>query len=260
MSNSPDSSEIGRVPGRKSAKAPEKSNFANTCSLLGQFLKEKGTLGDLSLGMTSSLEGKGKPELLHQTAPTMNYFSNMETSGGFSGVPRRNGSASRNLQFMDLFPQHAGFGPSVSVAGVPKTSDFSVNIPSARMESETAQMTIFYAGQVIVLDDFPADKAREIMLLASKGSSLIPGCLTSTSGNDRINPGSLQRLPQPILSDLPIARRASLHRFLEKRKDRVSASAPYQISKSGATPSKQADSKTWLGLAPQLSPQVELQL
>ncbi|KAI3814437.1 hypothetical protein L1987_14077 [Smallanthus sonchifolius] len=54
------------------------------------------------------------------------------------------------------------------------------------------QMSIFYAGQVMVLDDFPPDKAMEIMMLAG--------------------------VPLP---DLPMARKASLVRFLEKRKERL---------------------------------------
>lgn len=41
----------------------------------------------------------------------------------------------------------------------------------ATAEPERAQMTIFYAGQVIVFNEFPADKAKEVMLLASKGTS-----------------------------------------------------------------------------------------
>lgn len=32
-------------------------------------------------------------------------------------------------------------------------------------------MTIFYAGQVMVFNDFPAEKVKEIMMLASKASS-----------------------------------------------------------------------------------------
>lgn len=44
-------------------------------------------------------------------------------------------------------------------------------------------MTIFYAGQILVFNDIPADKAREIVALASRGSSY-------TSGMDKVNSGS----------------------------------------------------------------------
>lgn len=37
-------------------------------------------------------------------------------------------------------------------------------------------MTIFYGGQVLVFNDFPSDKAREIMLLASKGYPVTGNC------------------------------------------------------------------------------------
>lgn len=56
MSISPSFSETGRFSGRR---MPEKSNFSHTCSLLSQYLKEKGTFGDLSLGMTCNPKGEG---------------------------------------------------------------------------------------------------------------------------------------------------------------------------------------------------------
>nr|ABK96213.1 unknown [Populus trichocarpa x Populus deltoides] len=258
----------------KMGKMCEKPSFSQTCSLLSQYLKERGSFGDLNLGMASNSESttnkNGPSEMLRRSPSTMNLFPVSEKPGHISCQ----NMGARNFTSMDLFPQQAGFAPKEDV---PMKLDSS---KSATAEPQTAQMTIFYAGRVIVFNDFPADKAKEVMLLASKGSSQIQNAFPSipanshpalapnisktpiestitipSSSNALPNFGSnliqegMQPAPQPIANDLPIARRASLHRFLEKRKDRIIAKAPYQINPA-ATTSKPAESEfSWLGLA-----------
>ncbi|KAF7094743.1 hypothetical protein CFC21_097027 [Triticum aestivum] len=69
---------------------------------------------------------------------------------------------------------------------------------------EHAQMTIFYGGQVLVLDEVPAERAAELLRVAAAAGTA---------------PGD---------GDLPMARKASLQRFMEKRRGRVAARAvPY---------------------------------
>lgn len=68
---------------------------------------------------------------------------------------------------------------------------------------EKAQMTIFYGGQVIVFNDFPADKAKEIMLLASNGgtTSVAPKLPESPATVPKVVPCFVnQRPPQQIAS------------------------------------------------------------
>ncbi|KAL1805152.1 hypothetical protein ACET3Z_028220 [Daucus carota] len=196
MSSSSEIVDSGRSSGQKT---PEKSSFSQTCSLLSQYLKEKGSLGDLSLGIGFESNGTTPPTPA-AAAATMNLFPVTEKP----------------------------------VPGIP-----------AKQLPEKAQMTIFYGGQVVVFNDLPAEKAKEIMMLASKACSSftqpeIPASPKVVAANSLVQ---TQRR-QPIVSDLPIARKASLTRFLEKRKDRITARAPYASSET-----KPAESKSWLGLA-----------
>ncbi|XP_043719476.1 protein TIFY 10A [Telopea speciosissima] len=276
MSSLSDHSETGSFSGRKMLRLSEKPNFSQTCSLLSQYLKEKGSFGDLmNMGVTCNPEGKGKPETCPQTVTTMNLLPNLEISSEASSVSEEMMLANRKIQSMDLFPQHTGFAHHASPS-IPAEDD----LKTANLKA--SQMTIFYAGKVLVLDDFPAEKAKEVMLLASNGSSQkLTSPFASTSGNDKpnqttfatstsnlvptsgTNQEQIQLPPRPIVSDLPIARKASLHRFLEKRKDRISAKAPYPpVNNSAVTSSKQPESQEWLGLASNVatSKQLELQL
>ena len=52
-------SEIAELSGQKSVTMPEKASFSQKCNRFSQYLKEKGSFGDLSLGMTCNTEPNG---------------------------------------------------------------------------------------------------------------------------------------------------------------------------------------------------------
>ena len=99
----------------------------------------------------------------------------------------RNGGA----PLLKQAPAGAGAGPAAGqemIAGSPQ------------------QLTILYGGRVVVvLDACPPEKAAELIRLAAAAAQQGP-----------------QPPPEQALVDMPIARKASLRRFLAKRKDRSS--------------------------------------
>ncbi|WOH04090.1 hypothetical protein DCAR_0623496 [Daucus carota subsp. sativus] len=127
--------------------------------------------------------------------------------------------------------------------------DLNIDI-NGGTEVKNGQMTIIYAGQVLVFDDFSAVKANEVMQLASKyvnaskvvenpsNSMAFASSMGSISGSVEAQ-NEIKQQAQPIWLDLPIARRASLHRFLSKRKDRASSRGPYQLHKPSAESPKE---------------------
>ncbi|KAM5579596.1 protein TIFY 10b [Rosa sericea] len=188
-------------PSYTNSKMAERSNFAQTCNLLSQYLKEK---------RSQYLQGDSfgiKP------APaTMNLLNTMEAN------------------------PPAAAGPVGQVPDQPRS----------------APMTIFYGGQVLVFSDLSAEKAKEIMGLATKGSAVV----SSTESNVVVKQQPQQQAPQAVGSDLPIARRASLHKFLAKRKERVTAIAPYQLNHIQRAASPKAEEQ----VGAQSSKQLELSL
>lgn len=124
---------------------------------------------------------------------------------------------------MQLFPTRAGGGTSSSSH---EQSD------DGAQAANKATLSIFYEGRMLVFEEFPADKAKALMQLAagSSGSS-------AAAPNNKDAPVPVVRVPeQPaataplavVPSDLlPIARKVSLQRFLQKRKERIAATEPY---------------------------------
>ncbi|GER40940.1 jasmonate Zim-domain protein [Striga asiatica] len=178
----------------------------------------------------------------------------MDSSGKMDSgrFPGGRSSFSQTCALLSQYLKMNGSFGELSLALTPKSSEsketlnFLPNVEKSGrvLEKQTGQMTVFYAGRVAVFDDLPADRAMEIMALAGKsGNSAPPQTARSTAelvaGAGNILLERASHAPQPgFASDLPIARKSSLARFLEKRRDRVAANAPYQLTKPRAASPK----------------------
>ncbi|KAI4381335.1 hypothetical protein MLD38_007414 [Melastoma candidum] len=103
-------------------------------------------------------------------------------------------------------------------------------VPSRASDGETMPLTIFYNGSLMVFD-LPPHKAEGILKLAVSGrrdSVLMknPEITTAVSAGDH------RDLLGTLTRDLPMLRRKSLQRFLEKRKERLTSSTPYYYAKT----------------------------
>lgn len=202
----------------------EKSSFSKTFNRLSMFLKEKGNLSDLGINANFDITER-TPEA--ETTTTIDLLSKME-----SPVDK---STKTEESVRSRLPQY------ISLESFLKPDDCTNETGSAK------QMTIFYGGQVMVFDYVSADKARDLMIAAINGSpnSQIQNRvqLASTSNSSSETFGSEHILPgfQENGTDLPIARRVSLHKFLEKRKDRATGRAPYQLHNPSTAANRKFD-------------------
>ncbi|ONK61130.1 uncharacterized protein A4U43_C08F26550 [Asparagus officinalis] len=92
------------------------------------------------------------------------------------------------------------------------------------------QLTLFYGGKMMVFDNIRPEKAADLINLATVGSSSA-------------------KIETPEIP-MPLQRRASLHRFIEKRKDRINSKGPYQMKSSSKimSTSRSQEARSWLGL------------
>ncbi|KAG8043258.1 hypothetical protein GUJ93_ZPchr0738g18693 [Zizania palustris] len=172
--------------------------FAVTCGLLRQYMKEHG--GSRLLPAV--------PMSLMITAADA-----VVVAGGAAAAAVEE-DAPGERKTMELFPQQAGttLKGSQEIKGMRRST--------GEKETEKApQLTIFYGGNVLAFDDFPANKADELMKLAGSRDTAAAGVDAGAAAACCLS-----------LPDMPIARKVSLQRFLEKRKSRLATTEPLQAA------------------------------
>ncbi|KAJ0229476.1 Tify domain-containing protein [Hirschfeldia incana] len=224
-------------------KLQKKPSFSETCSRLSRYLKEKGSFGDLSLGMTCNPDVINGVFAVSRQPTMMNLFPCEKASSPQDVKPKN-----------DMVPRQSSFSSSSS-------SEVKEEAEKIMETQSSVPLTIFYGGQVMVFDDFPAEKAKQVIDLANKGSAYTQNLAnnqkeiapSTTIPNPVPSPAKTAAAPELVQTntsslaacELPIARRASLHRFLEKRKDRITSKAPYQVD--GSTEASSKPSTSWFG-------------
>lgn len=106
------------------------------------------------------------------------------------------------------------------------------------------QLTIFYGGRVVVLDGCTPTKAAELIRFAAAAAS---------QGAPAVQAQAPAPAPAPAFVDMPLARKASLQRFLSKRKDRSAPEGPPYAHREEAPPPPPAkkgktEASSWLAL------------
>ncbi|KAL5572266.1 hypothetical protein UlMin_021863 [Ulmus minor] len=130
-----------------------------------------------------------------------------------------------------------------------------------------AQLTIFYGGSIKVFDGLSEDKVNEIIRIATAAAAAAAAGNTSAKSGEMKTIGTENSTNSPLASaamgsllsqlnpaqkssltklqaEFPIARRLSLQRFFEKRRDRLVSKNPYPSSPAMKVEKMENETKT----------------
>ncbi|KAG5409932.1 hypothetical protein IGI04_006251 [Brassica rapa subsp. trilocularis] len=185
----------------------------------------------------------GKAKLLPNSSFMPDFQMLKFQAGSYQRGPVSAASNLRRSQFSGGAFQNAN--PLLLGGSVPLTNHSSFrpafNLSAdARVASSGSlpQLTIFYGGTVSVFNNISPDKAQAIMLCARnglKGETGESSLKKPVQETERVYGKQVHNAAAAAASsssatyaDIPQARKASLARFLEKRKERLMSALPYK--------------------------------
>ncbi|KAG7586588.1 Tify domain [Arabidopsis thaliana x Arabidopsis arenosa] len=230
-----------------------------------QYLSNQGRRHTIGLSTKAARQlGKAKVFATSTFMPASDFQEAKAFPGAYQWGSVSAASVFRRGQFSGAF-QNAS--PLLLGGSVPLPTHPSL-VPRVASSGSSPQLTIFYGGTVSVFNDISPDKAQAIMLCAGNGlkgetgesslkkqqpvrevygkqihntsaaASSSSAIHTDTYSRCRDNPiattnamsmiESFNAVPGNMIPSVPQARKASLARFLEKRKERLMSAMPYK--------------------------------
>ncbi|XP_042396052.1 protein TIFY 6b-like [Zingiber officinale] len=253
------------------AGSPLQWPFSNKASAMQQFMLYKASQeeGPRSQALRPQHLPKAAAfELNHHALASQNFPGRHSIHGSFSSSSRHFTIPLAGNPYFKVQNAHYSAPNSAIkstkkqpfVGGGVEVGSFGHRNMAKQKHKAAAQLTIFYGGCVNVFHDVPFDKAQAVMSslansgpnMASNGKKIrseasrpISNSVSSKQSSARVvsppstastglklvaHPSSVNQ-HQAIPRAIPQARKASLARFLEKRKERLTSAVPYASTK-----------------------------